>query len=91
MSDEAPKRFKDEDELDGDELLQTVQARRRGDDPPQFERKEYRQHKADALREAGLDAEADELETAEAGPVPMEERTTQEHFDRIRRADRAGR
>jgi hypothetical protein len=88
---DTPKRYKDEDEYNGDELLAAVQARHRGDDPPKFERKEYRQHKADALREAGLDDEADELEAAAAEPVPLEERTTEEHFDRIRRADRAGR
>jgi hypothetical protein len=83
---EKPKRYKDESELDGDEMLQVVQARKRGDDPPRFERPEYAEHKAKALRASGLDDEADEIEArANGATVPLEERTTAEHFDRMRR------
>jgi hypothetical protein len=80
MSD-TPRRYKTEDELDGDELLAHVQARRRGDKVPKFETSEYKEYRRDVLREGGLDDEADEQDTG--GQVPLEERTTAEHFDRI--------
>lgn len=92
MSDEAPRRYKEQDELDGDELLAQVQARHRGEDVPKFETAEYREHRRDVLREGGLTDEADEDETAtRGGGKPLEEMSPGEHFDRIRRADPAGR
>jgi len=88
---ETPRRYKTEDELDGDELLEVVQARHRGEDMPRFETAEYREHRRDVLREGGLTDEADEDEQRQASGKPLEEMSTAEHFDRMRRADRAGR
>ncbi|HET7590978.1 MAG TPA: hypothetical protein VFK14_12460 [Solirubrobacterales bacterium] len=91
MTDEAPRRYKEQDELDGDELLAQVQARHRGEDAPRFETPEYRQHRRDVLREGGLTDEADEDESRENSGKPLEEMSTAEHFDRLQRADPAGR
>ncbi|HSS03833.1 MAG TPA: hypothetical protein VLK89_01430 [Solirubrobacterales bacterium] len=91
MSDEAPRRYKEQDELDGDELLAQVQARHRGEDMPRFETPEYREHRRDVLREGGLTDEADEAEAREGTGKPLEEMSPGEHFDRMRKADRAGR
>jgi hypothetical protein len=79
---EIPRRYKTEDEYDGDELLAAVQARARNDDPPRFETADYKEYRRDVLREGGLGDEADELEPSE--PQPLEERTSDEHFQRLR-------
>jgi hypothetical protein len=79
----APTRFKSQDDLDGDETLAVVQARRRGDDVPKFETRQYRQHRIDILREGGLDDEADELEQQDGDGRPLEEMSPGEHLDRI--------
>lgn len=81
MADETPRRYKTRDKLTMDEELATVQAERRGESAPEFETAEYRRHRSDVLREGGLDAEADELETDE--PVPLADQSVGEHFDRI--------
>lgn len=81
MADEIPRRFKTRDELTMDEELATVQAERRGSSLPKFEAAEYRRYRSDVLREGGLDAEADELETDE--PVTLADQSVGEHFDRI--------
>jgi hypothetical protein len=79
-----PTRFKSQDDLDGDELLEVVQARRAGKNVPRFESAAYIKHKIAKLRAAGLDEEADEIEAETGEPVPLDEQTTEEHFDRLR-------
>ena len=58
------KRYKTDDELTTDEHLRVEQAAARGEPAPKFETAEYREARADALRYAGLDEEADEVEAA---------------------------
>ena len=79
----VPTRFKVEDELDGDETLKVVQARRAGNPAPRFETPAYRKHRADVLREGGLDDEA-----AEDDPVPLEDQSPGEHLRRIQEGRR---
>jgi hypothetical protein len=76
---DTPERFKSRDDFSMDEELAMVQAARRGELTPRFERDEYKRFRRDALTEAGL-----EPDEADAEPVPLEEQTTEEHFDRLR-------
>jgi hypothetical protein len=62
------KRFKSTDELTPAEHLLTLQAKRRGAPVPKFEHGEYSKAKIQALRDAGLDQEADEHEAAATTP-----------------------
>ncbi len=69
-----------------DELVEAVKARRRGDDPPRFETPAYREHRADALREAGL---ADEGDDEESGAEPIDDLadlSVHQHLKRIQKA-----
>ena len=77
----APTRFKPEDELSGDETLAVVRARRAGGPIPRFETDSYRRHRAAALREAGLDGEADEVEDDMVDD--LESMTPAQHLRRI--------
>jgi hypothetical protein len=56
------RRYKQPDELTVDEHVQTVRAQNRGEPTPKFEREEYLLERTAALRDAGLDEEADELD-----------------------------
>jgi hypothetical protein len=76
---DVPKRFKDDEELGGDELLEVVQAERRGSPRPQFERAEYAAYRADALGAAELHAEADA-----SVPKALEEMSPDDHYEAIR-------
>ncbi len=63
MADDAsPERYRAPETPD--EHLAELQARRGGEPPPKLETEAYRRHRADALRAAGLDDEADELDPA---------------------------
>jgi hypothetical protein len=85
---DVPERYVDETDLTGDQMLEVVQARRRGESEPRFERKEYQQHRADVLREGGLDSEADEVEAQAAGLTPIEDMSPAQHLERIQRGRR---
>jgi hypothetical protein len=81
---DPPKRFKEQDELDGDELVKVVQARAANAPQPRFETADYKEYRRDVLREGGLIDEADELEAEQIEGKPLEEMSPGEHFDRIR-------
>jgi hypothetical protein len=77
-----PTQFKDPADYTVDEIVQAMHAERIGESA-QIETTEYRKYRADALRAAGLNAEADASEPdAEPDLASM---TPQEHFDRLRR------
>lgn len=80
MSDQqAPRRWKTDDELDPDEHRQRLSADRRHQDPPRFETDAYKAHRREALAAAGID-EGD-------GPgegKPLEEMTPDQHLADLR-------
>jgi len=78
------RRYKQVDELSTDEIAQRLQARNRNEQAPRFETSEYKQAKAEALRDAGLEDEAAEYEAA-SGEGQLEDMTVEDHFQRIRR------
>ena len=77
------RRYKQVDELSTDEITQRLQARNRNEPEPQFETPEYKQAKAEALRDAGLEDEAAEYEAA-GGEGQLADMTVEDHFQRIR-------
>jgi hypothetical protein len=78
MSDKI-RRWKRDEELSVEELVQRMQAETRGEPAPQFETPEYIEHRTEALRDAGLDEEADESK-----PKSIEDLTPAEHYERMR-------
>lgn len=73
-----PERYRDAESTE--EHLQVQRAQRRREPAPRFETEAYRRYRADALRAAGLDDEADASEDAGDG-----EMTTEQHLERVRR------
>jgi hypothetical protein len=65
---ERKRRFKTSDELDPGEHLAVIRAKRVGAPTPKFERGDYRAAKVAALRDHGLEEEAEQLEEAAAVP-----------------------
>jgi hypothetical protein len=62
------ERYKKADELTPSEHLLTLQAKRRGAPVPKFTTGAYSKARIQALRDAGLDQEADEYEAAATTP-----------------------
>jgi hypothetical protein len=79
----APTRFKDREDYDVGETLATIQAEHANEPAPQFETDTYREHRADVLREGGLDEEADESTDDPIGD--LEQMTPADHFARMAR------
>jgi hypothetical protein len=75
-----PRRYKTPEELSTAEHHQIISAERRGGEAPRFETDDYRAYRADALRDAGLDEEADESD-----PKALDEMSAAEHFEHLRR------
>jgi hypothetical protein len=78
------ERWKDENELSEDEVLRVVQARRRGEPEPRFERGEYVEARREALEAAGLEAE-----DADGLPDDLEDHTVAQHVERLQRERRS--
>jgi hypothetical protein len=76
------KRYKQPDELTVDEIVREMSAKQRGE-PMQFETEAYQRYRADALRAAGLNDEADAAEPDR--DVDIESMTVEQHFERLRR------
>ena len=70
MSKGSPRRFKTPEELSAAEHFERLRAQRRGQPEPKYETSEYRATRRKALRRAGLEEEADEVE---ARPLTQEE------------------
>lgn len=83
MADTTPTRFKSRDELDVAETTELIQAAHRNQPEPQFETPQYRQHRADVLRENGLSEEADESVDDPIGD--LEAMSPADHFARMQR------
>jgi hypothetical protein len=80
------KKWKDEEEMTMDELTECVSARRNGKSPPRFKTSEYLQAEREALEDAGLEPDDEGGED-----TAVEDMSTDEHYERLRGADRAGR
>jgi hypothetical protein len=76
------KRFKSTDELSPGEHLLLIRAKRRGQPVPKFEAGAYSKAKIAALKDAGLDQEAAELEEAQEKTEP---KSPAGHLAHIRR------
>jgi hypothetical protein len=76
-----PVQHKRREDFSAAEIARTMHAENIGE-PVDIETAEYRKYRADALRAAGLTAEADASEP-DAEP-DLESMTPQEHYDRMR-------
>lgn len=76
------RRYKTADELSASEHLLILRAKRRGAPVPKFEAGSYSRAKIQALRDAGLDQEADEHEEQQEQAAP---KSPGGHLQHIRR------
>jgi hypothetical protein len=76
------RRYKETSELTSAEHLLVLRAKRRGAPVPKFEHGEYSKAKIQALRDAGLDQEADEHEEQQERAEP---KSVGGHLQHIRR------
>jgi hypothetical protein len=58
----TPTRYKSIEDYSPGEISERMAATRRGEPAPKFETDDYKQRRADALLEAGLEEEGDEAE-----------------------------
>lgn len=79
-------RWKDPSDYTPDEALRSIQAERRGE-TFRVQTSEYVAARAEALRQAGLVEEADEIENSSSGLDAIEAMTPADHFAAMR-ADR---
>ena len=80
------ERFKKAEELTSAEHFLVLRAKRRGAPVPKFEAGEYSKAKIAALKDAGLDQEAAELEEQQEKTEP---KSPAGHFAHIRRSHAA--
>lgn len=79
---DTPKRFNERDELTTDEEVAVQQAEQRGDATPQFQTPAYKAARREHLEAGGFDPDDED-----AAPKPVEDLTTDEHFQQMRQGE----
>jgi hypothetical protein len=78
MAAQTPRHYKTVDELTPDEHAQVIAAEHRNEAPPRFETDDYKQARAEALRDAGFDDDAEDDDA-------LEDMSVEQHLAQIRR------